>query len=79
MVHGTGKALTHENIRLTLGNFIADVLISKTETPSCYYTIQRVGSAEIIELGSFADVEKAKSAAQEALERWHSYDKHKTA
>ena len=77
LVQGTGKARAHGNTRLTLGNFIADVLISKTDTISCYYALQRVGSAEVVELGRFETFEEAKSAAQEALERWHSRDQRK--
>jgi len=39
-----GQARSHSNTRLTLGEFIADVLISKdTKDNCCYFVIQRIG------------------------------------
>jgi hypothetical protein len=61
-------------IRLTSGNFIADVLSSKGEENSFHYIVQRAGSAEILELAKYDDFEQAKAAAERALDRWHSRD-----
>jgi hypothetical protein len=64
----------HANTRLTLGNFIADVLISKTGEVSCHYVVQRVGSAEIIETARFDTFSEAELVAKDALQRWHLRD-----
>ena len=65
-----GQARSHSNTRLTLGEFIADVLISKdTKDNCCYFVIQRIGSAEVVELARFDSFEKAEEAANQSLER----------
>jgi len=64
----------HANTRLTLGNFLADVLISKTGEVSCHYVVQRVGSAEIIETARFHTFSEAELAAKDALQHWHLRD-----
>jgi hypothetical protein len=60
----------HER-RLTLGDYTADIVISKREENCCYYVIQRLGSAEIIEMARFDHPEDAEAAAEAALERWN--------
>ena len=57
--------------RLTLGDYTADIVISKREENCCYYVVQRVGSAEIIEMQRFDTPQDAEAAAQAALERWN--------
>lgn len=60
--------------RLSLGDYTADIVISKREVNCCYYLIQRVGSAEIIEMERFDNPEDAEAAAKAALERWKDRD-----
>lgn len=60
--------------RLTLGDYTADIVVSKREENLCYYVIQRVGSAEIIEMQPFQNAEDAEAAAEHALKRWNRQD-----
>lgn len=60
--------------RLRLGEYTADVIISKREEHCCYYVIQRAGSAEIIEMQRFDDADEAEAAANAALKRWNEED-----
>ena len=63
------------NTRLTLGQYLADVVVSnKKDEKCCHYVIQRLGSAEILELGKSDDFAAAKAEAERALERWHLRD-----
>lgn len=56
------------NTRLIVGNYIADVLIGKGQsTETYYYIIQRIGSAEVLDLAYFHTFEAAKESAQAAL------------
>ena len=61
----------HPNTRLTLGDYIADVLIGKDNHPCCHYILQRVGSAEIIDMQQFDTFAEAEQAAKQALQDWH--------
>ena len=65
-------SVTPRNTRLTLGNYIADILIDRKSAPCCYYIIQRVGSAEIFDLERFDSFAKAEEAAKERLEELHA-------
>jgi hypothetical protein len=66
---------SRSKIRLTLGNFIADIIASKKKDGrSCHYVVQRIGSPEIIELAKFDDFASAEAEARNALDRWHSRD-----
>ena len=60
--------------RLSLGDYTADIVISQREENCCYYVIQRLGSAEIIEMQRFDTPEEAEAAAQAALTRWDQED-----
>jgi IS30 family transposase len=60
--------------RLSLGNYTADIVISTREENCCYYVIQRVRSAEIIEMARVDNREDAEAAAKAALERWNDRD-----
>jgi hypothetical protein len=70
-IHLVPAPARHTNTRVTLGNYIADVLISKTGDACCYYTVQRLGSAEVIEVARFESFSEAEQAAKDALQRWH--------
>jgi hypothetical protein len=71
-----GARRSRSKIHLTLGNYIADIIASKKKDGrSCHYVVQRIGSAEIIELAKFDDFASAESEARNALDRWHSRDK----
>jgi hypothetical protein len=78
LVTGTAKAQNHPNTRLTLGEYIADVLISKNTALSFHYIVQRIGSAEIIDMQAFNSFDEAERAAKESLQEWHMRD-HKQA
>jgi len=60
--------------RLKLGNYTADIIVSKREKNLCYYVIQRVGSAEIIDMQRFDTPENAEAAAYAKLKRWNGED-----
>ena len=58
--------------RLSLGNYTADIVVSKREESCCYYVVQRIGFPEIIDMQRSDTVERAEVAAKAALERWNS-------
>jgi len=58
---------------LTLGNYVAEIIVSNKDE-NCHYIVQRIGSAEIIELAKFDDFASAEAEAKLALDRWHSRD-----
>jgi hypothetical protein len=58
-----------ENTRLTLGNYIADVLLDARHNAKIFHWIvQKVGSAVIVHWGQEYTFEDAKTAAQSCLE-----------
>ena len=60
--------------RLTAGQYTADIVVSKREDHCCYYIIQRIGSAEIMEMQRFDTPENAEAGAKAALARWNRQD-----
>ena len=60
--------------RIKLGRYTADIVVSKREENLCYYVLQRVGSAEIIDMQRFDSPENAEAAAYAALKRWNGDD-----
>jgi len=63
------QAKEPENTRLTLGNYIADVLLdARYNAKIFHWIVQRVGSASIVHWGQEYTFENAKSAAQSCLE-----------
>jgi hypothetical protein len=70
----TAKAPRHPNTRLTLGDYIADVLISRTDDVCYHYIVQRIGSAEIIDMQKFGSFAEAEQAAKEALQSCYLRD-----
>ncbi len=59
------------NTRLTVGNYIADVLVdSRQPSVLCHWIVQRIGSAEILHWGqesTFAEAEEAATTYLRAL------------
>jgi hypothetical protein len=70
MVAATAKKPS--NTRLTIGNYIADILLD-TREPSllCHWIVQRIGSAEILHWGQESTFAEAQDAASVYL---HSLD-----
>ena len=68
------RASRPEERRLRLGRYMADVVVSKREENCCYYVLQRVGSAEIIDMQRYDTPENAESAAYAALKCWNGED-----
>ncbi|HWC19639.1 MAG TPA: hypothetical protein VG498_21680 [Terriglobales bacterium] len=62
-----------EDTHLQAGAYTADIVVSKTGD-CCYYVLQRVGSAEIIDMDRFDTPDDARTAAKHALERWNQQD-----
>jgi len=60
--------------RLRLGRYTADIVTSKREQNCCYYVIQRVGSADIVDMQRFNTPEDAEAAAFSALKCWNGED-----
>jgi len=57
------------NTRLTLGDYIADIVLDTRHHEQIYHWIvQRVGSAEIVQWGQEHSFEQAKHEAQICLE-----------
>lgn len=59
-----------ENTRLTLGGYIADILLDARHNAKIFHWIvQRVGSAAIVHWGQEYTFEEAQSVAQSCLEK----------
>jgi hypothetical protein len=66
---GTRQALEPSNTRLTLGDYIADVLHDTRHNADIFHWIvQKVGSPTIVQWGQEYTFGEAKSAAQAYLE-----------
>lgn len=70
----TGRTSRSDKRRLRLGEYAADIVISKREANCCYYVLQRVGCPEILDLHRFNTAEDAEKAAHVALKRWNGED-----
>jgi len=69
LVAAVKQAKEPENTRLTLGSYIADVLLDARHNAKIFHWIvQRVGSAAIVHWGQEYTFENAKVAAQSCLE-----------
>jgi hypothetical protein len=56
------------NTRLTIGNYVADILVDPRSYATVYHWIvQRIGSAEIIAWSQEKSFEEAEEAARECL------------
>jgi hypothetical protein len=62
------KSRIPPNTRLTIGNYIADILVDGRQ-PSilCHWIVQRIGSAEILHWGQESTFAEAEEAATEHL------------
>jgi hypothetical protein len=68
------------NTRLTLGDYIADILLDTRHHARIYHWIvQRVGSAEILQWGQEYSFEEAQREAQSFLESYARKDEAKQA
>ena len=68
------------NTRLTLGDYIADILLDTRHHEKIYHWIvQRVGSAEILQWGQEYSFEEAQREAQSFLENYAQRDASKQA
>ncbi len=66
----SGTSKEPENTRLTLGGYIADILLDARHNAKIYHWIvQRIGSATIVYWGQEYSFEDARSAAQTCLEK----------
>lgn len=69
MVAAARQAQEPGNTRLTLGDYIADVLLDTRHNAKIFHWIvQRVGSVAIVHWGQEYTFEAAKSAAEACLE-----------
>lgn len=67
------------NTRLTVGNFIADILVDRREPSAlCHWIVQRIGSAEILYWGQETSFDQAQQAAADYLRKL-DLDEHKRA
>lgn len=63
-----GRGRKHNNTRLTLGDFIADVIIDRHgDAPVYHYIVQRIGSAEVLDWGQEYSFEAAEERAKAVL------------
>jgi hypothetical protein len=58
----------HPNTRLMLGDYFADIMIKRGKD-ICYWVIQQIGSADVVDWGNAADFETAQKLAQRHLEQ----------
>ncbi len=70
----TATAPRPEMHRVNLGNYFADIVVSQRETNCCYYVLQRIGSAEILDMQRYDTPEAAEAAAYSALKTWNGQD-----
>lgn len=69
MVAAAKQAKEPGNTRLTVGEYIADILLDARHNAEIFHWIvQRVGSAAIVHWGQEHTFEAAKTAAQNCLE-----------
>ena len=69
LVAAARQAQEPGNTRLTLGEYIADILLDARHNAKIFHWIvQRVGSVAIVHWGQEYTFEEAKSAAQSCLE-----------
>ncbi len=62
------KPRTPSNTRLTVGNYIADILVdSRQPSVLCHWIVQRIGSAEVLHWGQETTFAEAEQAASEYL------------
>jgi hypothetical protein len=72
------QASDPSNTRLSIGDYIADILIDARHDGTIYHWIvQRVGSAAIIQWGQEYTFEDAHSAVKDYLEKLSNTDKKK--
>lgn len=65
-----GQIKEPENTRLTLGGYIADILLDARHNAKIFHWIvQRVGSAAIVYWGQEYTFDDARTAAQSCLEK----------
>jgi len=66
---GAKQALEPSNSRLTVGEYIADILLdTRSGAIMCHWIVQKVGSPEIVVWGQEYTFDRAKSAALSCLE-----------
>jgi hypothetical protein len=69
VVAAVKQAPEPENTRLTLGDYLADVLLdTRHDAKNFHWIVQKIGSAAIIHWGQEHTFQDAKSAAQSYLE-----------
>ncbi|HEV2989773.1 MAG TPA: hypothetical protein VG759_15125 [Candidatus Angelobacter sp.] len=80
MVAAVKQAPEPENTRLTLGDYLADVLLdTRHDAKIFHWIVQKIGSASIIHWGQEHSFEDAKLAAQTYLESLNRSNKQKKA
>ena len=80
MVAAVKQAPEPENTRLTLGDYLADVLLdTRHDAKIFHWIVQKIGSAAIIHWGQEHTFQDAKSAAQSYLESLNRSSQQKKA
>jgi hypothetical protein len=80
LVAAVKQAPEPENTRLTLGDYLADVLLdTRHDAKIFHWIVQKIGSASIIHWGQEHSFEDAKLAAQTYLESLNRSNKQKKA
>jgi hypothetical protein len=74
------RAPEPENTRLTLGDYLADVLLdTRHDAKIFHWIVQKIGSAAIIHWGQERTFQDAKSAAESYLESLNRAGRQKKA
>ena len=79
LVRGKKDRPVPPNTRITMGRYIADILLDTRQGGIYHWIIQRTGSAEIINWNQERSFEAAESAARECLEALVRRDNQKKA
>ena len=80
MVAAAKQAFEPENTRLTLGDYLADVLLdTRHEAKIFHWIVQKIGSAAIIHWGQEHTFQEAKAAAETYLESLNRDQRQKKA
>jgi len=80
LVAAAKQAFEPENTRLTLGDYLADVLLdTRHDAKIFHWIVQKVGSAAIIHWGQEHTFQEAKAAAETYLESLNRDQRQKKA
>lgn len=68
IMEGTGRSKAPAELRLTRGEFFADILLDQRDNSHVYHWIvQKSGSPEILQMGQARSYDEARRCAEQSL------------